>query len=407
MLALRVGIVVIVAGLIGCSEPSGIPFHGEEALLDSFEWDSGLVPAGSPAQVRVAVRGGGGITVDATGSAAGDTLTASPGSGVLQSGGSLVLEVHAKVDVASIQFDGVVQEVGYEIPVQSAMFDPFLLDGQSTTLESTLAPGELIRAPIPSVPGSTLVLSIEGGTLTTEFAGTCAKARAGYAHYLGRASIGGTVSLSATIEIEVPIVGSRSFGPFAIEVPIPAIQRDIDLGLFEVSGMRVTSGPSPCTDAPGDGGVIVDGAVIPSRDGGVPPDGAVIPTGDGGIRECYVPIEAPVGQACDYATFECFEEAPTADEGMACVEADSAPELCLDCLQTEQLSCATATDGPCHAPFQAFGCCEQDHCGELDDDDWVPCVEEFCGDELDAVNACLAVQSEACPNTEHCFRAPR
>lgn len=407
MSRIRFGSIAVFAGLVGCSTPAGIPFHAEEALLDSFEWDSGLVPEGSPAQVRVAVRGGGGITVDATGNASGDTLTAIPGSGALQSDGSLVLEVHAKVDVASIHFDGLVEEVSYEIPAQRAAFDPFLLDGESTTLETTLPAGELLRAPIPSIPGSTLVLSIEGGTLTTEFAGTCASARAGYAEYLGRATIGGTVSLSATIEIEVPFVGSESFGPFAIEVPIPPITRDVDLGLFEVSGARVESGPSPCSDVPDDGGgVLGDGAVVPSSDGGVPFDGDVRP-GDGGVRECIGEIEAPVGQACDYATAECLSDAGTPEQGQACFDADGAPELCADCLRDEFQSCATAER--CGAAHQTYGCCARDHCATLTGDRFYSCLDAFCVDQRDTLSACLSDVSDAgvCPVTALCFRAPR
>ena len=387
----------------GCTEVGGsssqIPFHADADLLSAFEWDSGFLPEASAAQVRVVARGSGGSAIDARATADGSVLTPTAGSGQLAVGGGLTLEVHAKVDVGSIHYEGVVQEVGYEVPAASVAFDPFMLEGLSTTATSALPEGELLRAPIPSVPGSTLVLSIVGGEVQSTFAGACAASGGGLAHYLGSVTMSGTVELAATVEIEVPIVGSRSFGPFAITVPIPALEREVDLGLFEVSsGTRLESGPSPC-----DPSTQADGGIIGGADGSVATrDGAVPPGTDAGTRVCAAPLMRTTGELCDYATRECVEGAIDNDEFNACMAADAAPTACEECIVREVQSCWSQQ---CPAAYQTYACCVLDRCSTLEGDRRSSCIDAFCVDERDAFRACS--RTTTCDITEHCFRRPR
>lgn len=406
----RSAILLSLLAACGDSSPGGpggaIPFHGEAQLLSGFEWDSGYLPEGSAAQIRVNVHGGGGVTVDARGNASGDSLAPVAGSGRLSAEGSVMLEVHAKVDVATIHYEGVVQEVGYTIPVAESGFEPFLI-GSTASLESTLPAEEILRAPIPSVPGSTFILSVTGGMVTTTFGGTCASARGGYAQYLGRATITGTLMLAGTIEIEVPFAGTQTFGPFDVEVPIPAIERDVDLGLFQIaSGMRVESGPSPCMGG-GDGGVVRgDGSV--RRDGGVSGDGGFVrldgsAIGDGGLRLCAVPRDPPAtGELCDNDTLVCLMAATTSEEADACFAGDGAPVACRACIEDELFSCMNRE---CAAEFQTYACCAVDRgCTDLEGDRFVSCVEAFCIDQFNAYGDCG--RASPCGTTNFCFRAP-
>lgn len=257
---------------LGCSGGE-LAFHGEGDVLGAFEHDTGLQPGGSPVQVRALARGHGTVSVDARATAAGSALTAVPASGSMHSSGGLSIEIYARIDTLGIEYDGLVHTVEYQLPAEGATFDPFLLaPGESAATSTTLPEAELARVPIPSAPGATLVLGIAGGTVETAFTGTCAAVDAGRAHYRGRLTTTGTIDLSATVEISVPVVGSRSFGPFALGVPIPAIEHELDLGVLDIaSGARVDGGPAPCDAAP------------PAGDGGIGPADASIRPGDAGV----------------------------------------------------------------------------------------------------------------------------
>ena len=272
--------VLVGTALAACSStPGGLEFRGEDEPLGAFEHDTGLLPGGSPVQVRAVARGRGQVVVVARGESAGEALTPVAGSGSIQASGGLDLEIHAHVDVSGIRYDGPVHTQAYELPVGSATFDPFLVgEGESVEVQSALPEAELARVPIPSVPGSTLVLGVAGGTVTTRYHGTCAAVSGGRAEYLGALTIAGTVDLSATVEIEPPFGETLTFGPFALSVPIPDIARELDLGTIELaSGARVEDGHSPCHDGP----VGQDGSVA-DRDGSVADDGGTTPA-DGSV----------------------------------------------------------------------------------------------------------------------------
>ena len=72
----------------------------------------------------------------------------------------------------------------------------------------------------------------------------------GVAQYTAEAVIDGTIALEGTIELELLVV-SETFGPFAIEVPIPAATTALDLGTFSTSDGMPAQG-SPCDAVAGD-----------------------------------------------------------------------------------------------------------------------------------------------------------
>lgn len=77
--------------------------------------------------------------------------------------------------------------------------------------------------PVPSGPGATLLVELTGGEVITTFRGGCARGEGGVGQYTGQTAITGHVNLAGTIEIEIPIVGSESFGPFEVAVPRAAL----------------------------------------------------------------------------------------------------------------------------------------------------------------------------------------
>jgi hypothetical protein len=206
-----------------------LEFGGEQRFLPGFDFDSGWLPNDSPVAVRSTVIADGGVTVVALATTDGETMTPVAGSGALVVQGSLAFEVSARIDTNGLMYEGIVDSFEYAIEPANAAFDPFEID-TIATVTSMLPPAELGRVPIPSVPGATLVVDVTGGEITTAFEGTCAEALDGYGQYTGAVTMQGVVGLAATIEIEIPIVGTQSFGPFPIDVPIPAIETPMDLG---------------------------------------------------------------------------------------------------------------------------------------------------------------------------------
>ncbi len=237
--------------------PAPLQFEGEVPFLPGFQKDTGLQPAGSPAQVRVLVKSGGGMKYSAKATASGELLTPEPGSGTANLDGKLSLEVYVNVDYQGVKGGGLVKTLSYGIEPSSATFEPFLLDSE-VSLKSAIPKQELGRFPT-SVPGTTVIISVEGGELTTRFQGTCAQALDGVAQYWGEALTGGTLKLGASVEVNLGFT-TKTFGPFALPVEIPGLSAKIDLGARSVrDGSPVTTDAGPCT-APG--------AVQPRGDGG-------------------------------------------------------------------------------------------------------------------------------------------
>jgi hypothetical protein len=248
----------IVAAACGGGGASGgfagdIEFRGEQAFLPGFDFDSGFLPEGSPVTVRATVTAGGGVTVVSRATTDGESLTPVAGSGSLAVQGGLTLEVSAKIDLTGAQFEGVVETFEYAIESAQQTFEPFALDA-SAVVASMLPAAELGAVPIPGVPGATLVVDVTGGTITTTFAGTCAEAAGGFGQLAGALTMEGTVALGASVEIDIPFVLTESFGPFPIDVPIPAITTALDLGTRSLATGEIADAMGICDGSGTSGG---------------------------------------------------------------------------------------------------------------------------------------------------------
>jgi hypothetical protein len=230
-----------------------LEFAGEQPFLPGLDVDTGWLPDGSPVAVRATASATGQVAVVANATSDGETLTPVAGSGSLSLEGALGFEVSARIDTNGIMYEGIVDSFEYGIEPANQGFDPFALDAPITVM-SALPAQELGKVPIPSVPGASLVMSVTGGDLTTSFQGTCAEARDGFAQYVGTITMAGTVACAATVEIEIPIVGTQTFGPFPFDVPIPAIESPTDLGTLSLdtgepgAAMGICDGSSTATD---------------------------------------------------------------------------------------------------------------------------------------------------------------
>lgn len=71
---------------------AGIALSASAEPLRSFHYDTGLVPAGSPAQVELSLSAGGGVRVEAHGKVSDKGLEGEAGSG------KMTLDLHLKLD---------------------------------------------------------------------------------------------------------------------------------------------------------------------------------------------------------------------------------------------------------------------------------------------------------------------
>lgn len=206
-----------------------IEFRGTQPMLPGFDFDSGFLPADSPGAVRATASAGGGITAVMRATTDGTSLMPVAGSGSLAIEGAINFEVSARIDVPGAMFEGLVESFEYTIAPAETAFEPFAL-GTGVVAESTLPAAELGSVPIPGLPGATLVVEATGGTITTTYTGTCADTADGLGQVAGTLSTEGTLALGASIVIDIPFVFTDTFGPFPIDVPIPAIASPLDLG---------------------------------------------------------------------------------------------------------------------------------------------------------------------------------
>jgi hypothetical protein len=222
----------------GTGETAGgtltLEFRGTQAFLPGLSLDTGWLPEDSPAAVRATMTADGELVVVAGATTDGATMEGVAGSGELSVGGSLVLEVSARIDASGIEYEGVVESFEYAVDTAMTSFDPFAI-GEPVEVAATLPAQVLGEVPIPSVPGASLRMEVTGGELTSAFEGACAEADGGFGQYTGTTTVAGTVACAATIVVEIPIVGTETFGPFAFDVPIPETTSALDLGTRSLS----------------------------------------------------------------------------------------------------------------------------------------------------------------------------
>lgn len=219
-------------GASGCSSsddaasgsgPSEATFAASAEPLPGFKFDTGMVPASSPAAVQLILAAGGKIKVDASVDAKGGSITPRAGSG------KLTVDIHVtatgklKVDSPLKKYDGDLPGLkNLDIPIQAEVaFDPFLLDGDGAQVVADVPETKLPPIPLGSVPGELRLTVLAGSTLTTSYHGTCVSVSGGKATYAGEAATKGKLLLKGVIALKLPAPLDKEIAlpPFDVAVP--------------------------------------------------------------------------------------------------------------------------------------------------------------------------------------------
>jgi len=328
------GFATSVWGASACGEsassaPEGdLAFHSEAPALPGFSYDTGLVPAASPAQVSLAISAQGNIVVDATGSVSGGKLVGKPGSGRLKLDLRVKIDGRLKIDSPLKKHDGDLPGLAdIDLPiVAETTFDPFLTDARSAVVTAVVPETKLPAVPLGSIPGSLELSTAAGSKLTLTFAQGCVSVTGGQAKYSGTATISGTIVMKGAIALSLPAPLNRTIDLAEIPIPIPEGTRPLSSGPAPVSLPDAKEGA--CTNTP----VIEDAG----SDGSPPP-------------------------SCDATTCKgCCREGRClgGSTASACGVGGAACETC-----SGSTECAR---GECHAtscgPDNCSGCCNGDVC---------------------------------------------
>ncbi len=298
--------VFLVAAAASCSDDdtggstSALTFKATQDALPNYSFDTGYLPSGSPAQVKLELKSGGGITVEAKASASGDALTPVAGTGKVTMAVQLKFGVKLKVNVTGIKYDGPLKNAP-DINIKfggTTTFDPFLI-GKKVTLNATVPETKLATIPLGAalgLPGVTGDLELKvSGKMKSDYSGVCAKASGGAAQYTGKTVTSGDLKIKATLKLKA-LMYNKTVGPFDIPVTIPAIPANIDLGTKSLSG-GASPKVGPCAGGTtGDGGV-GDGGVKPTEAGGKTEAGTGGDAGSG-PGKCNPSSGQPKGAMC-------------------------------------------------------------------------------------------------------------
>lgn len=199
-------------------------------LLPGFAYSTGLQPPGSPVQASFDLSAGGDVKVEAHAIASGDedapALHGKPGTGAVTISGGVSMTGTLKVDIDGLpSYDGPIpgiENVKIEIAGTQG-FDPFSV-GVAVPAHAAIPPTKLPPIPLPGgIPGSLVLEVVDGSFLDVSFTATCASIDGTHATYGGDVARSGTLVIAPSVEIEVPIIGTKSF-------PIPPFTVDLALG---------------------------------------------------------------------------------------------------------------------------------------------------------------------------------
>lgn len=225
--------------LIGCTDaaPTEIAFHGEQAVLPGFSYDTGLLPASSPVQLRLVLEAGGGITADAMALGGGDAVVPVAGSGRFAVDAHVKLEGTLKVDVSGLRYEGPIpgiENVDIKFGGETA-FDPFLLGGSTAKVTAALPRIDLPPIPLPGgLPGHLQLTVAEGSVVDSVLTGSCAGVDSGMAQFKAKTSTTAHIVIAPVIVLNIPILGTKMYPIPNIAVDVPAIEVPMDLGLHEL-----------------------------------------------------------------------------------------------------------------------------------------------------------------------------
>lgn len=342
-----VGAISFASAACGGGEESegGIPFHGEAPALPGFSYDTGLIPASSPAQVSLKLVAGGNILVDAQGVSTDGKISGKAGTGRAKLDVHVKLEGRLKVDTALKKYDGEIPGLSnIDIPiVAETPFDPFLLDGKTADVAADVPETKLPDIPLGSIPGNLQLTVVAGSKLTAKYTGGCMAIANGEAKHSGSAVIGGTLRMKGAIKLELPSPLDKTIELAEFSVPIPETTRAVPFGPVAVSATDANEGPA--CGKPVDPGGSADGGVI-SEDGAVViPDGAVCGASncDGCCRD-GVCLSGQTYQACGRPGEACEScSGSTLCVGRACVDVNCGPANCSGCCQNNVCISGTTT----------------------------------------------------------------
>jgi hypothetical protein len=275
--------VLLGLGLLACSSSDastsddavngdGVDIAGKAEMFPGFTFDSGMQPPASPVQAEVKASVVGELRVAARGAKKDGKL-----AGVAASG-KLAIELHTKLEgtmkiaAGTIHYNGPIPGLDkIDVPIAAdAPFDPFLLgDGEKVAVDAKVPPTDLPPIPLAAVgvPGTLNLKVKEGSTVHAALHGSCVQAAGGKATFSGTTETSGTVVLSATLKLDIPLVGDVKLPDFQIALPsapgtISAEGDASGLADFQDGACAGgTSEPPPAKPASPDGG-------SPSSDGG-------------------------------------------------------------------------------------------------------------------------------------------
>lgn len=300
--------------LVGCTEapPTEIAFHGEQAVLPGFKYDTGLLPADSPVQMQLALEAGGGITAEAAALGGGDAVVPVAGSGTFAIDAHLKLTGTLKVNVSGLTYDGPIPGLD-NIDVKfgnETVFDPFLLGGSSAKVSAALPRIDLPPIPLPGgLPGHIQLTVAEGSVIDSVLTGSCAGVDASMAQWKAKTSTTAHIVIAPVIVLMIPILGTRMYPIPNVAVDVPAIEVAMDLGQHALD---------PKADAPE--GVAAANACSGPGGGGGGGNGVCEIDDVSTWKPTWHPPAAPFADACTSTAITAFES--------ACVNPGATAELC-------------------------------------------------------------------------------
>lgn len=381
---------LVLGAVPGCGSDAasdGIAFHGEAAALPGFSYDTGLVPAGSPAQVSLKLSAGGPIVVDAEGVVTEGKLAGKPQSGKARLDVHVKLEGRLKIDSALKKYDDVIPGLSnLDVPiVAEAPFDPFLLDGGSASVNADIPETKLPDVPLGGVPGTLKLTVVAGSKLTAKYSGACMAVSGGKATHTGLARVAGTLILRGELALDLPAPLNKTIPLADITIPIPEGGRLVPFTPVAVSSVSEGETGPACSGAPAtDGGLVApDGGPIVTPDG-APACNASNCAGccrDGACLSGATPAACgKPGEACescsgptDCVARECKATACGPDncsgccQGTACLFGDSsascgrAGQTCVECAAGSTCDNGTCVSASCKSTCTA-GCCSGATC---------------------------------------------
>jgi hypothetical protein len=344
----------------GGDEAPPLTFQGNDPLFPGFDYDTGLLPAGSPVQAsfRVLAEGDASVSAAAVPSEGDDgpTLTGTPGTGSLGVTGKFGLEGRLVIDVSGLpSYDGPIpgiENVAIEMAAASA-FDPFSI-GAPVTARADIPAAQLPPIPLPGgIPGSLILEVAEGSFVTVTMTGQRACASESTAEYVVGLERSGTVVIEPSIEIEIPLVGTQAFDIPAVEVPLSfdpttlAMRAEIgELGAAPEGGDAISQA---CDGSGGSGASGGAGGGMGGATGGGSPDGGA----GGGAMTCAT--------RDDCGGLPCVEGTCSNGEGVCqagITLGDTALDACVSascCLELETCTFDYSDVDGCNACMEAYG----------------------------------------------------